>query len=168
MICLFYKPLDDNCNPVAGCPYMFQDTQGSAHYCLGECPGVDPNTGGDTHASVTWAADKTKAFRELYGLSDEAGGNVYTAPSGDKFTMPLAFTYSTESFLSLISTEQTWLYAHMGLNETAPGEYELKLIFKDDPNHPNTIEPGEEDAHYVDFAAPCPQVCGTQDAILGI
>lgn len=125
---------------------------------------VCPTQETDTYCGVNTQQDNQLAanWRSYWGVSltDTLCSNC----SGDKsYKIPLAFNVNSQEMLNLINPSADSLYLYLGLKEY-DGYYGLRIIFNDADGSQGAL------SSFVDFAAPCPKQCGSEedsDPVLG-
>lgn len=156
---LLLAPIDDDCNRIdQNCIYKFD---ANPNFCES-----DACSGGDYQVSLVEATEWTDAFRGAFDISTE--DSIIDPFGTNKFLVPLAFNYRTDSFLVNFDTLAPTLYAYPVLEPAPAGnddyDYSFKIVYGGAAFAP----PNKAAVDYIDFANPCPQACGTTlDPLLG-
>jgi hypothetical protein len=100
-------------------------------------------------------------WRNYWGVS--LTDTTWKSSDGKSYKIPLAFNVNSRNMLELINPSADSLYLYLGLKEYN-GYYGLRIIFEDADGSQGAT------SSFVDFAAPCPRQCGSEedsDPILG-
>ncbi len=157
---LLLAPIDENCNRIQqSCIYKFDSSPNNctANTCDGE----------DYLISITEAEEWADAFRGGFGISEE--NSIIDPFNTNKFFVPLALNYKTDSFLLNFDSNASNLYAFPVLEPAPSSETSYDYSFKIVYGGASAFTPPQGGAvDYIDFAAPCPRLCGNStDVLLG-
>ncbi|MFK7921204.1 MAG: hypothetical protein AB8H47_04570 [Bacteroidia bacterium] len=153
---------NDSCLPNLGANiYNFISDNNEVPFIYEDCSIASENT-----IPKQTALDWTENFRSHFNISS-TNDSVNLSCSDLVFRIPLAYTFDRESFEQYINQNADSLYVFLGIETLGPFgvdsyEYQFKLLFSTVPVS------GQNELDFVDFAAPCPQICPQKDSLIGI